>query len=285
VERVRNILVATDLTTESESVLIRSIQLSKLSSALLHVLHVTQKAQLPQKTEDSARLLAETRDQVRSRVCQYVISSDFECEVHIESRGRVYEAIVHHAQKVRADLVMIGRTTRPYVVPSSVLLTTSQVIVNAHCPVLVVSQPVSGNYVRILLETNLSTSPEKILTPVRDFGPDIRVTLLRRARAEPDASTSIIRRFYTSLQRRKHERFAARATAFLQQRGLSPDRMSIDVVRGDYDATLLSKLNDKEVDVVGLRSMHQKLRHRDSASHLLAALQAASCDILAMAET
>ena len=275
---MRNILVATDLTGDSERALIRAIQLSKLSNAPLHVLHVAHRPHLP---GDSARLLAEIQDQVRTLVSQYV-TSDFGYGIHIESRGRVYEAIDQHARKVGADLVVIGRTTRPDVIPSSVLLTTSQVIVNAHCPVLVVSRPVSGNYLHILLDADLSSPPEKILTPVRDFGPDIRLTLMTPA--EPDASTSIVRRLYASLRHRKCERFAARAANFLQQRGLSADRMSIDVVERDYDAALLSKLNDKEFDVVGLRSMHRKLRRPETATRLLAALQAASCDILAMAK-
>jgi hypothetical protein len=51
-----------------------------------------------------------------------------------------------------------------------------------------------------------------------------------------------------------------------------------------YNGALLSKLNDEEVDVVGLRDMHRTLRRPDSASHLLAALQTASCDILAVAK-
>jgi nucleotide-binding universal stress UspA family protein len=280
---MRNILVATDLTRDSERALIRAIQLSKLANARLQVLHVAHWAHLPGRTEDTTRLLAEIRDQVRTLVSQYV-ASDFGYEVHIESRGRVYEAINDHARKVGADLVVIGRTTRPDVIPSSVLLTTSQVIVNAHCPVLVVSRPVSRNYVHILLDTNLSASPEQILTPARDFGPDVRLTLMCGAPAEPDSLIGTVQRLYARLRRRKRERFAARAAKYLQQRGVSADRMSIDVVERDYDAALLSKLNDEEFDVVGLRSMHRKLRRPESATRLLAALQTASCDILAMAK-
>jgi nucleotide-binding universal stress UspA family protein len=280
---MRSVLVATDLTGDSENAFVRAIQLSKLSDATLHVLHVAHMAHLPGRTEDTALLLAEIRDRIQTLVKQYVTPSDFDCEIHLESRGRVYEVIEHHARTVGADLVVIGRSTRPDVIPGSVLLTTGQVIVNAHCPVLVVSRPVAGNYVHILLEADLSTSPERALTPVRDFGPDIRLTLLSRGRAKPDGSAGVVQRLQASLQHRKCERFATRAADFVQQRGLSADRISIEVVEHNYDAALLSKLNDKEIDVVALRSMHEKLRHPDSASPLLAVLQTASCDVLAMA--
>ena len=120
-------------------------------------------------------------------------------------------------------------------------------------------------------------------TPVRDFGPDIRLTLLSRARAKPDGHASVVQRFQARLHRCRRERFESRAGDLLRQRGLSADRISIEMVAHDYDETLLSKLNDKEIDVVALRSMRQKLRDPDPASPLLAELQRASCDVLAIA--
>lgn len=57
--------------------------------------------------------------------------------------------------------------------------------------------------------------------------------------------------------------------------------MSLDVIKHDYEAVLLSKLKDKEIDVVGLVRMHHKLRNRGSGIDILADVQAASCDILA----
>ena len=232
---------------------------------------------------DPALLHAESRNRIQTFVRQHVTSSDFDCEIHHENRGRVYEAIGHHARELDADLVVIGRSVRPKVIPGSLLLTTGRVIANAYSPVLVVSRPVSGNYVHIVVEADLSSSPERTLTPVRDFGPDIRLTLLSRARAKPDGHASVVQRFQASLHRRRRERFESRAGDLLRQRGLSADRISIEMVAHDYDETLLSKLNDKEIDVVALRSLRQKLRDPDPAIPLLAELQRASCDVLAIA--
>jgi hypothetical protein len=82
-------------------------------------------------------------------------------------------------------------------------------------------------------------------------------------------------------RRRKCDKYVARAASLLQERGLSGTRMSFDLVKQDYEAVLLSKLKDQEIDVVGLVRIREKLGNRDSGVSILPHLQATSCDILA----
>lgn len=147
---MRNILVATNLTGNSENAVIRAIQLSKLSGATLHVLHVARSIQPPGNPDDTALFQAEIGDRIRDFVGRHAASADIEYEAHIENRGRVYEKVVEYTRKVRADLVVIGRSARSDVLPDSVFLTTGHVITNSPAPVLVVTQPVSGSYRHIL---------------------------------------------------------------------------------------------------------------------------------------
>nr|MBS0020132.1 universal stress protein [Gammaproteobacteria bacterium] len=149
---MKSILVGTDLTGNSENAVIRAIQLSKLSGATLHVLHVNRSVEVPGDPDATALARDEMGERVRNFVGQYAGSSEIECEAHIESRGRVYERVIEYVRKVRADLVVIGRSMRPDVLPDAVFLTTGHVITDSPAPVLVVTQPVSGNYRHILLE-------------------------------------------------------------------------------------------------------------------------------------
>lgn len=281
---MRNILVATDLTGDSENAVIRAIQLSKLSGTTLHVLHVTRSIQVG-KPDEAALFHAEIRDRIRGLIGQHAASSDIDYEAHIENGGRVYEKVIEYAREVGADLVVIGRSARPDVLPGSVFLTTGHIITHSPVPVLVVTQPVSGNYGHILLETHLSISPKAVLTPARDFGPDIQLTLLIDSGFECQESAGIVQRLIAALRRRKHEKYMARAATLLKERGLSENRVSLDIVKHDYEAVLLSKLKDDEIDVVGLVRTHQKLRDQDSRINILAELQAASCDMLAKSES
>lgn len=278
---MKNILVGTDLTGKSENAVIRAIQLSKLSGATLHVLHVNRSIEVPGNSDATALARAELGERVRDIVRQYAGSSELEYEAHIESRGRVYERVIEYVRKVRADLVVIGRSTRPDVLPDSVFLTTGHVISDAPAPVLVVTQPVSGNYRHILLETHLSNSPEAALAPVHDFGPDIRLTLLIDAEGMPQDSAGLIQRLITGIRRRRYEKYVARAASLLRKRGIAEDRLSPAVVEHDYEAVLLSKLKDEEIDVVGIVGMRRKLHNLDTGSNILADLQTASCDLLA----
>lgn len=279
---MRNILIATDLTGDSEHALSRAIQLSKLSAARLHVLHVAHSAHVPGKPDETTRLMGEIKDRVRSLVTRPTTGSAVDCEVHIESRGRVYDAVCHHARKTHADLIVIGRSVRTRSVPGSVLLTTGQVIAIAHCPVLVVTRPVLGNYRQVFLEARLSHRPEKLLTPVRDFGPDITLRVIAKD-SEPSAErSSILGRLQAKWWYRKRDRFRARATRYLNQRGILADRVMIDLIEHDYDAALIRTLNDEDVELVVVNSMHHALRHTRSVNPFLAAMQEASCDILSV---
>lgn len=277
---MKNILVGTDLTADGENAILRAIQLSKLSGATLHVLHVNRGIRAPENPDATARLKAEIGDRIRDFVRQTAGSLGFEYEGHIENLGRVHERIIECAHKVRADLVVIGRSTR-LDVPDSVFLTTGHVITNSPAPVLVVTQPVSGNYRHILLEAPLSISPEAALRPVCDFGPDFRLTLLINAEGESEDSAGIVRRLKTALRRRKYEKYVARIASLLRKRGIAVDRLSRAVVEHDYEVVLLSKLKDKEIDVVGMVQMRRRLSDQDSESNVLVDLQTASCDLLA----
>jgi nucleotide-binding universal stress UspA family protein len=281
---MKNILVGTDLTADGENAIVRAIQLSKLSGATLHVLHVNRGNQAPENPNATARLQAEFGDRIRDFVDKHANSSNFKYEAHIENLGRVHERIIEYAHKVRADLVVIGRSTR-LDVPDSVFLTTGHVITSSPAPVLVVTQPVSGNYRHILLEAPLSISPEAALTPVCDFGPDIRLTLLINAKGESDASAGIVQRLISGFRRRKYDRYVARAASLLRIRRIDVDRLSRVVVEHDYEAVLLSKLKDKEIDVLGMVRMRRKLSNQGSGINILADLQTASCDLLAKSRT
>ena len=275
---MRKILVATDLGRDSENAFIRAIQLSQLSGATLHVLHVAHRLQVPGTTDESALLHDEIGDRIRDFVGLHAGSSSFEFVAHIENHGRVHERIIQYARTVHPDLVVIGRSARPDVLPDSVFLTTGQVLENAPVPVLVVIQPVSGNYRHILLEADLSTSPADVLKLVRAFGAESRLTLLAKSDVETDNS-GLLGRLSARLRRRSKEKFTARVMAPLVG-WHSASAVSVDFVSGDYEGALLSKLRDEEIDLVGLIHMRDKLRHRDSEIHIIAALQTATCDVL-----
>jgi len=282
---MKNILVATDLTAASKNAVIRAVQLTKLSGATLHVLHVARGTHLPGDPDATALFHVEIGDRIQDFVERHAGSSNIQYKAHIENRGRVHERVNEYTRKVRADLVVIGRSRRPDVLPDSVFLTTGHVITNSPAPVLVVTQPVSGNYQHIFLEAHVSISPEAAVAPVYDFGPDIRLTFLIDAEGEPQDSAGMIQRAITGFRRRKYEKYVARVTSLLRLRGIDEDQLSFAVVEHDYEAMLLSKLKDKEIDIVGMVRMRRKLINSDSGSSILANLQTASCDLLTKSRT
>lgn len=275
---MRNILIAFDLDLESENVLVRAIEISRLSGATLHVVHIARRVQGP-GADNTAWLRDEIRDRVRAFIVKHAGPSKVDFVVHLEMHGRVSEQIIQYAGTLSADLVVIGRSVRPDVLPGSVFLTTGQILAGSPAPVLVVTQPASRSYQQILLEADLSTSTADILPLARLLGAESRLRLLVKTDTAL-IGAGLLGRLFSRLQRRRKEKFVDRVMLPLQEIMSSECEVTIDFISGDTGEELYSKLADDQIDLVGLIHMHDRLRHREMESQFIVALQSATCDVL-----
>jgi nucleotide-binding universal stress UspA family protein len=275
---IGNLLVATDIEGQNELALLRALQLARLSGATLHVLHIARRpggdAGAPGAADKD-----ETVAGIREFIQAHSASPDPECVIHVEHHGRIHERITEYARSVHAELVILGRSERAAVLPESVLLTTGQVVANAAVPVLVVTQPVAGDYRAVLLEVEMGESPGGLLKVISALGAGTRVTLLVSAcTGEPQAG--FLARLLSSARLRMQRAYIENLQAHARAAGIPASRISFEFVPDDYASALTAKLADSRFDVIGLTRMDKRLRHRASGQHMIGAIQAASCDIL-----
>lgn len=275
---IGNLLVATDIEGQNELALLRALQLARLSGATLHVLHIARRpsgaAGAPGDADKD-----ETVAGIREFIESHSATSDRECVIHVEHHGRIHERITGYARSVHAELVILGRSERAAVLPESVLLTTGQVVANAAVPVLVVTQPVAGDYRDVLLEVEMGESPGGLLKVISALGAEIRVTLLVSAcTGEPQGG--FLARLLASARRRMQRAYIENLHAHARAAGIPATRISFEFVPDDYASALTAKLADSRFDVIGLTRMDKRLRHRASGQHMIGAIQAANCDIL-----
>lgn len=174
---MQNVLIATDLSKNSEYVLKRAIKLTLDTKAKLHILHVISTSHMTGNASDiySARNEADSR--IKSLVEAYTEQTGLDYSVYIESLGRIRDFIQDYARKLHADLIVIGSSHRMEDGFSSVLTRSEHVIVQAQRPVLVVRSSDISDYQDVFIAAREALEPLSMLRPVCKLGLAATITM------------------------------------------------------------------------------------------------------------
>jgi|GEM_PF-2645537 len=278
---MKNILVATDLTDRSKNAFARAVQLAQLSGAKLHVLHV--RAPLPDDSDPEK--IDATAAAISNRVDAFILDRagnlEIENEVHIEQGGRVHDLIVQTCRRVRADLAVVGRSSRSRDFPTAILRTSGRVVVNATFPVLIVSEPVSGNYAHVLLEAGEPDDTVSMAMLISDFGPDVRMTVLAVSGVAARSTIGLFRRLAAAWRRRRLSNLLSRIAAHRQARRLPHDRVRLETAEGAPLDVLQARLGSTRMDLVAVTDMVRRLQDPELGERTRQALASGSCDVIA----
>ncbi|AJE47342.1 universal stress protein [Celeribacter indicus] len=163
---MKKFLVASDLSVRSDRALERAIRLARQHEAALTVLHVIDD-DLP------APLVARLRESAAETLGEVLKAQDApeNAEVRIEA-GDAVVTISETAEAVGADLVILG-IHRPRAFWDMLSGTTMERIVRAlRCPVLLVSEPVTGPYRSVLCGIDLSPASETAARTAAALAPE-----------------------------------------------------------------------------------------------------------------
>lgn len=143
----RRILVAIDCSDESAQVLSRAAGVLSGNDGELHLIHVIEPlalaygADVPMDVTDlQSGLMQQARETADTCASRYQIPSD---NVHVEL-GSIEKTILDQADKLHADLIVVGSHTRSGL---ALLLgsTARGLVPGAHCDVLAVKVDQKGN--------------------------------------------------------------------------------------------------------------------------------------------
>ena len=143
----RRILVAIDCSDESAQVLSRAAGVLSGNDGELHLIHVIEPlalaygADVPMDVTDlQSGLMQQARETADTYASRYQIPAD---NVHVEL-GSIEKTILDQADKLHADLIVVGSHTRSGL---ALLLgsTARRLVPGAHCDVLAVKVDQKGN--------------------------------------------------------------------------------------------------------------------------------------------
>lgn len=160
-QRIRSILVATDLGEGSQEVVSAAASLAARSGAELHTVHSLQLPWVP--TADVMRRTGfvsqiETANQRLQDQGRRVLSKRVTPTSEMVIIYVAHEAILDRAADVAADLIVLGQHRGGALQPRFLGTTADRVVRSAHIPCLIVSEPASFPVERIGIATDFSDS-------------------------------------------------------------------------------------------------------------------------------
>ena len=172
--KMKNLLIATDLTPRSDRAVYRAFKLAADYNYNLHILHVVDE-DLPDETADMVRNDSIESIEEQIRPYKRKIKNKINVKVVI---SRHYEAILSEAEKLKARIIILGtqkdKTLEQFFIGS----TAERVIRSANIPVLVVKSASQKKYKRVIVAIDFSIYSRKCLEFAMDFFPNEQIYLV-----------------------------------------------------------------------------------------------------------
>ncbi|MDP2204872.1 MAG: universal stress protein [Alphaproteobacteria bacterium] len=170
---MRNILMASDLSSRSDRAFDRAVQVSKQFKAGLHVLHVLD-PDLPMQIQDELLDNAEKTLKAQAGRAQKKVSAAAEKksagkksagkkDAVVVAAGSPAQTILEQSKKLKADLIVTGAHKKDSLRDLFIKSTAEKLLRFSEKPVLVVKNPVKGEYKKIVVGMDFSDHALKAL--------------------------------------------------------------------------------------------------------------------------
>jgi universal stress protein E len=172
--RRMRLIVGLDLSERSEPAFARAVRFALERNAELCVLHAIS-ADLPDKVANSHAQYATTLVQDHTTRAN---GSGLHDVTQIIARGREYEAIVEQAEKLRADLIVLGTHQRRGIGADLLGTTIDRVLRLSGRPVLLVQKPNLQRYKRIIVAVDFSEASRRALSLTLELFPEAEILVV-----------------------------------------------------------------------------------------------------------
>jgi nucleotide-binding universal stress UspA family protein len=146
--QLKNVLVATDFSEESQTALTYGRDLARTFYSTLHVLHVVSDASAQFATESYSAVLPDLQRDVEDAARKQVdalLNEDDRTMLHaravVQTASATAQAIVEYASRMKVDFIVMGTHGRGAVARLLVGSVAERVIRTAPCPVLTIRHP------------------------------------------------------------------------------------------------------------------------------------------------
>jgi len=159
---LNTILATLNMSILDDEVIKRAILMAKETGAQLHFIHAVDISVID--IEITSKFLKQKIDEegIKKQIVQKIdmLNGTLEYIVHIRV-GDATEQVIHTAQKIRADLIILGSHSKTKIEDYYLGSTVNNIAQKSGLPILVIKNSVQGIYKNILAPTDFSSSSKK----------------------------------------------------------------------------------------------------------------------------
>lgn len=183
VKKLKNIVVATDFSETSDFAISRAVAIAKATRANLTILHVLQKS-LFDKTLEAIipdEILQSPEEYITTLIKEKILALSrhkLNIDLNIISQGKAAVKILQYAKKNKIDLLVIGAHGKYSIRDSFVGTTAEHIAKRTKCPVLIVKNPPTKSFNKILVPIDFSVVSKRALNYTIQLFPDSHIRLI-----------------------------------------------------------------------------------------------------------
>lgn len=253
---MKNILLATDLQTETNRPLDRAVKLAARLSAKLHVLHVCRLYSWGKKKKKSISLKKDTEEMVKALLSKHKEVKNIQTSITIIEGDEIYAEIIRHAEKVNAGLIIMGMHGKKKFSDMFVGTTIERVIRKGIRPVLMVKDKPRGDYKKVLVGTDFSDGSKQAFRVAANLVPKADFRLVHSYGYSPidihDHTAWYADETMAKIAKEKLEKFAGKHEEMLECYGIAEKNVHLEKVRGDSCSSLLSEAIKGKIDLIAI---------------------------------
>ena len=253
---MKNILLATDLATQTNRAFERAIQLASTLSAKCHILHVCPLYFLPSKKKQTISLKQDAETMIKNTLAGYKEAKELKTSITVIEGGETFAEIIHHAEKVRAGLIVMGMHGKVKLRDMFVGTTIERVIRKGIKPVLMVRDSPVGGYKKVLVGTDFSAGSKQAFLLALELAPKSTFDLVH-CYGFPniymgDHMAQHAEDVIADLASDRLERFVKQHKRVLKKYNVTPQKFNFGMVRGDTFSSLTNKASNLKADLIAI---------------------------------
>lgn len=158
---MKSILLATDLATETNRAFERSMKLASTLSAKLHIIHICPLYSFFDNKKQTISLKQDAEDMIKNALNAHSEIKKSQTSITVIEGGETFSAIIDHAGKVKADLIVMGMHGKGKLIDMLTGTTIERVIRKGIKPVLMVRDRPLNDYKSVLIGMDFSAGSKQ----------------------------------------------------------------------------------------------------------------------------
>lgn len=282
---MKNILLATDLKTETNRALDRAVKLASRLSAKLHIIHVCHLYSWGKKKKQSFSLKKDAEEMLKTLLNTHMDVKNIKTSITVIEGGEIYGEILKHAEKVNAGLIIMGMHGKKKFSDMFVGTTIERVIRKGIRPVLMVKDKANSEYKTVLVGTDFSDGSRQAFRVAANLVPNATFRLVHTYGYCPidlrDHTAWYADETMAKIANKKLEEFAQKNEKMLKNLGVKEGHVYLEKVRGEACSILFSEVTKGKNDLIAIGThSHLTLMPNKLGGTAKAILSNPPCDVL-----